>query len=243
VRDGDDDLIAELRALSDRLAVPAPAGQWTAVRARLTRPGPRRRRVRLILATVVAAAVGTVAAVAPARAAVVHTIGGLLRVAGIEIRTDAAPTVPPSPAGPLPSVRPVALAEARRVAPFTITVPAALGAPEQVLLADPDPGGAPRIVTLVYRGGTVRLDEFDGALSTAFAKTAPDARWVEIGTGYGVWLPGPHTVTYVGRDGVERTATARLAGPTLIWEAATVGYRLEGLPAEAEAVGVAQSLR
>ena len=239
--DRDDDLIAELRALGSRLAVPTPADPWTAVRARITRTRPRRRRVRLFVAAAVAAMVAAVAAVSPARAAVVHTIGGLLRVAGIEIRTDAPPAPLPASPSPLPSARPAALDEARRVALFPIAVPSGLGAPEQVLLADRDPAGAPRIVTLVYRGGRVRLDEFDGAVSTAFVKTAPDARPVTMGADWGVWVPGPHEVTYVGRDGVERTATARLSGSTLIWVHGAVGYRLEGLPTLSEATAVARS--
>jgi hypothetical protein len=50
-------------------------------------------------------------------------------------------------------------------------------------------------------------------------------------------------VTYVGRDGVERTGTARLAGPTLIWSSGELTYRLEGLADLAEARTVAESLR
>jgi hypothetical protein len=120
-------------------------------------------------------------------------------------------------------------------------VPPALGVPDQVLLADPDDTGAPRVVTLTYRGGKVRFDQFDGAASPAFFKSAPDARWVEIGAGPAVWLPGPHPVTYVDRQGAERTETARLAGPTLIWSADTVTYRLEGLSTLEEARAVALS--
>ena len=57
-----------------------------------------------------------------------------------------------------------------------------------------------------------------------------------------MWLPGPHPVTYVDRKGIERTETARLAGPTLIWATGTVTYRLEGLPTLKEARAVALSL-
>jgi hypothetical protein len=99
------------------------------------------------------------------------------------------------------------------------------------------------VVTLTYRGGTVSLDEFDGAVDLVFFKTAPDARWVEVGAVSGIWLPGPHAVTYVDRDGVEHTASARLAGPTLIWVAGAVTYRLEGLATPEEARAAALSLR
>jgi hypothetical protein len=238
----DDELAAELRALGTWVDVPGPADQRAAVRARLARPAPRRRRLRWWTAVVVAALAGTVTAVAPARAAVVDAVEGLLRVAGIEVRRDAAPPDLPAVPSPLPSLRVVDFEEARRIARFPLRVPAALGPPEQVLAADPDDTGAPRVVTLVYRGGTVRLDQFDGTLELAFAKAAPDAQWVSIGPDSGIWLPRPHPVTYAGRDGIERTETARLAGPTLIWSSGPVTYRLEGVPAKDEATTVARSL-
>jgi len=241
--DHHDDLIAELRALGPWLDVPEPADQRTAVRARLAGPRPGRRHAGRWIAAAVAAIVGTVAAVAPARAAVIDAVGGLLRVAGIEVRTEPTTGALPDRPSPLPSLRSAALEAARRVALFPIRVPAALGTPEEVLLADPDPAGAPRVVTLTYRGGTVRFDQFDGAAAPIFMKSAPDARWVGIGPDSGIWLPGPHPVTYIGRDGVERTGTARLAAPTLIWVSGEVTYRLEGLPTVEQAQTVALSLR
>jgi hypothetical protein len=239
----DEDLVTELRALGPWLEVAEPADQRAAVRARLARPHPARRLLRRWIVAVVAAVVGTVAVVPPARAAVVDTVGDLLRVAGIEVRREPTPGGLPARPSPLPSVRSAALDDARRAALFPVRAPVTLGTPEQVLLADPDKAGAPRVVTLTYRGGTVRLDEFDGSVSPAFFKTAPDARWVEIGGEPGIWLPGPHAVTYVGRDGVRRTETARLAAPTLIWLAGGVTYRLEGLSTLEEAHAAALSLQ
>jgi hypothetical protein len=239
----DEDLVTELRALGPWLDVPEPADQLTAVRSRLTSPRPHLRHARRWIAVAVAALVGTVAAVAPARAAVVDAVGDLLRVAGIEVRREAAPGGLPTQPSPLPSTRSTGLDEARRAARFPVRVPAALGTPEQILLADPDNAGAPRVVTLTYRGGGVRFDQFDGAPTIAFFKTAPDAQWVQIGTDPAIWLAGPHPVTYVGRDGVARTETARLAGPTLIWASSGVTYRLEGLPTLEEARAAALSLK
>ncbi len=237
----DDDLATELRALGAWVHVPEPADQRTAVRARLTRPLPARRRARWVVGAV-AALVGTVAAVAPARAAVVDAVDGLLRVAGIEVRREPVPGGRPAAPDPLPSLRSAAWDEARRAARFPVRSPAALGTPDQVLLADRDDPGAPRVVTSTYRGGTVRFDQFDGAPAPAFLKSAPDARWIEVGADHGIWLPSPHPVTYVDRAGTERTETARLAGPTLIWAAGTVTYRLEGLATPEEARTVALSL-
>jgi hypothetical protein len=63
------------------------------------------------------------------------------------------------------------------------------------------------------------------------------------GTAIAIWLPGLQAVTYVGRDGVQRTETARLATPTLIWTEETQTYRLEGLTTLAEARALAMSMR
>lgn len=231
-----EDLIAELRELGARLAVPPEVDLTTAVRERLATPPPGPRRVRVWVAAAVAALIATVAAVAPARAAVVEVVGDLLRVAGVEVRRE-----PPRQALP---VTPSALPTATASAAFPVGVPSLLGEPDEVQRSDPDTAGSPRVVTLIYRGGTVRLDEFDGRLDTTFFKTAPDARFVEVeGSAGAAWLPGPHPVTYVGRDGVPRTATARLAGPTLIWATDTVTYRLEGIPTLEEAIAVARSVR
>jgi hypothetical protein len=186
---------------------------------------------------------GTIVVVAPARAAVIDAVGGLLRVAGIEVRPDPAPGGLPARPSPLPSLGSTTLDTARKVALFTLVEPSTLGPVDQVLLADPDPTGAPRVVTLTYRGGSVRLDQIDGAVDPAFFKTASNAEWAEIGGRQGIWLPGPHPVTYVDRAGVERTETARLATPTLIWAAGSVTYRLEGLSTLEEARAAALSAK
>jgi hypothetical protein len=124
-----------------------------------------------------------------------------------------------------------------------VLVPVLLGAPEQVTVADPGPDGAPRVVSLVYRGGTVRLDQFDGRLQPHFFKTADAVDRVQVGTEPALWFDRPHPVSYIDRSGVEQAATARLAGPTLVWQRDAVTYRLEGVPTVAEAIGLAESLR
>jgi hypothetical protein len=254
----DDRLAAELRALADRLDVgPAPDVR-AAVRARLEAPTVDRRRpawrrparpaARRWLAAAAAAVVLAVAVlvIPPARAAVASAVTGILRFAGVEIhRTPhgAPPTLPPTPS-PLPSIRSAALDQARRVARFPVGVPVSLGAPEQVQLADPGPDGAPRVVTLLYRGGTLRLDEFDGTLDVAFSKQIddPGMKFVDIGQDYGIWLSRSHPVEYVDRYGVRHTETARLAGPTLVWARASVTYRLEGAGSLDDALAIARSI-
>ncbi|GAA2854966.1 hypothetical protein Acy02nite_73440 [Actinoplanes cyaneus] len=234
-----DALIEELRELGRAYAVPEAADQRQAVRRRLARPARRRPRARFYLSAIVAALVVAVAVISPARAAVV---GAFRRIAGIELRQETARETLPATPSPIPSIRDADLAEARRVAPFPVTSPAVLGSPDRVLLADLDTTGAPRVVSLVYLGGTVRFDQFDGTLEPAFLKTAPNAEWVTLGDG-AIWLPMPHPVTYVGRDGVARTETAHLAGPTLIWATGSVTYRLEGLTTLEDAMEVARSVR
>lgn len=235
----DDPLIAELRALGPWLDVPEAADQRAAVRARLT----PRRRARWIVAGL-AALVGAVGVVAPARAAVVEAVGHVLRVVGIEVREEPPPGSLPATPSPLPGGRSVGLEQARATALFPVRVPAALGVPEDVRLADPDAGGAPRIVTMTFRGGTVRFDQFDGQLDPSFLKySSQNAEWTDVGGEGAIWVPGPHPVRYVDRTGTERAETGRLAAPTLIWSSAGVTYRLEGMPTLAEARAAASELR
>jgi hypothetical protein len=240
----DEPLVAELRDLGRHLDVPPAPDLRAAVRARLATPAPRRtprRHLRRWLAAAAAALIGVIAVVPPARAAVLDAVDGLLRFAGVEIRSDPGPhTLPVSPS-PLPSIRSAALDEARRLAPFPVRVPERLGTPEEVTVADPDADGKPRVVTLTWRSGTVRLDQFNGRLDVGFLKQAGDAQWVNVRRGGGVWFPGPHAVTYVDRTGTPQLATARLAGPTLIWEYASVTYRLEGASLD-EALAIAESM-
>ncbi|GAA4587780.1 hypothetical protein BJY16_008335 [Actinoplanes octamycinicus] len=241
-----EELIGELRDLGRAYAVPEARDQRQAVRARLARPAPRRHRARFYLSAVVAALVLAVAAISPARAAVLDAVGGLLRVAGIELRDPSAEqperALPASPS-PLPAQATAELADARAKALFPVVVPEKLGSPDRVLLADPDKNGAPRVVTQIFRGGTVRFDQFDGRVDPVFLKTAPDGQWVEGVGEVAVWLAAPHPITYVDRDGVSRDETARLAGPSLIWSTGSVTYRLEGLATLEEASEVARSVR
>ncbi|WP_223201000.1 hypothetical protein [Micromonospora sp. M42] len=99
-------------------------------------------------------------------------------------------------------------------------MPSRLGAPERVLVADPDGAGGHRVVSLLYRGGTVRLDAFDGSLDIVFHKRSlgADVTLTQVGGEFAIWVGGPHALAYVDRSGTERVATARLSAATLIWE-------------------------
>ncbi|MDG4798113.1 hypothetical protein [Micromonospora sp. WMMD1082] len=251
-----DDLDRELRELSGWLETPPPPEVAAHVRARLaapatpgaravpatTAPPHRRRRWRYAVAAALAALL--IAVLPPAQAALADAVAGLLRFAGITISTSSAPVPPTGSPSPLPAQRPAGLDEAQRAVRFPIRVPAALGPPERVLVADPDGTGSHRVATLLYRDGTLRLDAFDGRLDPVFFKQAggPGAQWTEVDGRQAVWIGGPHPVTYVDRSGQVRQASARLAAATLVWERDDVTYRLEGSLTRAAAVEIAASL-
>jgi hypothetical protein len=180
-----------------------------------------------------------VAVVPPARAAVAHAVTAVLDFAGVRVRQGGSGPAPtPSP---LPSVHSVPLDRARQLAHFPIAAPTALGVPDDVQLADPGPDGAPRVVSLIYRGGAVRLDEFDGRLNLTFLKSQgpPAVEWAPVGQWDGLWLATPHTIEYVDRSGAVHHETARSAGPTLVWTDNQVTYRLEGLSTIDSAIAIA----
>jgi hypothetical protein len=238
-----DDLAAELRALAGWIDVPPPPDVRHGVRTAIENGG-RRWSPRLVAAAIAVAVALVLVGLPQGRAAMAHAVDRVLRFAGIEIE-HGQPVLPPTPS-PLPSVRSVALDEARRLAAFPIRVPADLGAPDRVELADPGPTGAPRVVTLFYRDGTLRLDEFEGELDLGFVKQIqdPDPEWLQLDAArYAVWLPTTHAIEYVDRQGVRHHETTRLAGPTLVWQDATVTYRLEGLTSRDDAVGIARTVR
>lgn len=238
-----DDLERELRDLSAWLATPDAPDVTARVRAQLAAPAPRRRRWRYYVAAALVALL--VALLPPGRAALADAVTGLLRFAGINISTSPAPALPTGTPSPLPSQRTGALDEAQRDVRFPIRVPEKLGPPEQVQVADPDGSGTYRVVTLLYRGGALRVDAFDGRLDPAFQKSAqgPGVDWVQVNGDFAVWIGGPHALAYVDRAGKLRVETARLAASTLIWEDGGVSYRLEGDLTQPEAIEIANSLR
>jgi RNA polymerase sigma factor (sigma-70 family) len=227
---------AETAALLDR-----PRGT---VKSRANR-ALAKLRTQLIVWIVVILAVVTAVVVPPVRNAVADVIGSILRFGGIEVSSSPAPSLLPTPS-PIPSSVPADLRSARDRALFPVGVPAKLGTPSSVVLGDVDPSnGTPRVVTLFFRDGAVRLDEFDGHMSPDFAKknATGSMEWVTVRGQYAIWLPEPHAIAYIDRAGLERVETARTAGPTLVWEVGAVTYRLEGIAARDDAIAIAESVR
>ncbi len=224
----------ELTALADRVA-PHPADDLAErVLGRLDER-PRRGRRRLAVA-----AAGAVLAGSFLSPQVRALAADVLGVAGIDF-SDEAPDAPPEPRAPLPDRQPSELEEAQAAVSFPLSGSARLGPPEEVLVSD---GG--RVVTMTWSGGRVVLDQFDGRLGPVFGKDVGTVQVepVRVGAAQGWWIGAPHDLTYVDRRGRSLTATARLAGPSLVWESDGVTLRLEGADLDrARALAIARSVR
>ena len=234
-----DDLVADVLA---GIAATSPArrrhwlGWWRWLRS------SRRRLVAVLLAVVLLIAALT----PPVRAAV----GEWLQLGGVLIRTGS----PPSPAqSSPPTLAPspplgghaLTLEQARAAVAFPIGVPAELGPPDRITVTKDR-----RVVGMDWTidGRPVHLDQFDGTMSWVFVKQ----NWehitpTEVADHDAVWLADTHEITYVDRTGVERRETARLSGPSLIWQPTIddreLTARLEGIATLDRARAVARSLR
>ena len=214
------DLSQELRALGRQLDVPPAPDVTRAVRARLASPPPRRRPVLRYALVVLLVLLSAVLAVPPVRAAVFD----FFRIGGVSVRSEPGPPVPPTP---VPTSRAVAgLEEAERVTGLRVRPPSSLGPPDSVEVVED------RVVSLGWEpngGPAVRMDVIGGRPEPVFEKYLRfgEALQVDVGGEPGWYLGGPHEIVYVDPGGVRRQASARLAGPTLIWVRGTVTYRLE----------------
>ncbi len=225
------DLLTDLGAAAERVAPPVPADLPDRVLARLDEPSTARRRVVAIVA--VAATVLAGLGLSPQVRAFAADVLGLV---GISVTTEE-PDASPTPDEPLPRSRESDLDRAADLADFPLGVPTLLGEPDSVEVADRG-----RVVTMSWDDGHVVLDEFAGTYGPVFEKQigAIDPVPVDVGDARGWWIDGPHDLMYVDRDGDVLTATARLAGRTLLWEEDGVSFRLEGRRlTRAEAVEIA----
>jgi len=231
----------ELAALADRVAPDTRADLPDRVLTRIDDLGTRDDRSPKRVRGLVAAGLAALVAASFLSPQVRAWATDLLGVAGIEFSSDT-PDAPPEPLAPLPDSRGTSLAEAQAMVDFPIVVPARLGRPAEVTVAD---GG--RVVTMTWRGGTLLLDQFEGHLGPVFAKRIGtiEVEVVHVRGAQAWWIEAPHDVAYVDEDGQELTATARLAGRTLVWDAgAGVTFRLEGERLDRrDAVAIARSLR
>jgi hypothetical protein len=172
-------------------------------------------------------------------------------------RVPATPSTMPTTAGSVTFAgrRAASLAEATRIAGFQVREPDALGRPDEIYVET-----APVRVTLVYRtrpalpatalGGIGALVvQFKGTLDAPVLGKAigPDTTLEAVplsGGNAAYWLAGqPHQFFYRDTAGNMQPETLRLAGNTLLWEAAGVTYRLEAQVIREEAVRIASSFR
>ncbi|HET7800589.1 MAG TPA: hypothetical protein VFL38_09220 [Humibacillus xanthopallidus] len=212
-----------------------------------------RRRVGWVVAATVALAL---VLIPPVRAAVVE----LLRIGGIVVREEPAPTTTPttrpgtsgpstgtgSSTGPgTGSGAAVALQRAQQLIGSDIRLPALLGPPSTLVVTHEG-----RVVEITWDrpSGPIRLDVLVGSLSWGYLKTVwQQVTPVSVEGQEGVWLGATHLVEWVDRAGATHSEQPRLAGPTLVWAvpvaAGEITYRLEGSADLPSALALARSSR
>jgi hypothetical protein len=224
-----------VRAVTARLAyapVPTTGTALDRLRARAADTFVRRRRQTVVILTAVLLAL---LAAPPVRAAVADWFA----FAGIIVRDDPAPSGSPAP--PPPTVGPTTtLADAKKLVAFDPVVPSALGRPTGVEVS-----ADRRVLSMSWADGAdgvIRLDQFDGRLDFAFAKTTPGVRFTDVAGSSALWFDQPHDIVVLNKDGTSRTETARRAGHTLVWEHDATTLRLEGEISLERAVEIAASV-
>ena len=234
------ELERRLAELGERWDAPATPDIATLVMAQLparTRRSRPRLRLRYALA-VCLIAVGTLAAIAPARDAILDFFG----VGGARITTSANP--------PAPNPTPVQPGVPVDGADFPVRLPAleGLGTPTRTFVRDV---AGQRVVVSEWARpevspATLTLTQFQGPL--VIEKVIdPDVTTVErltIDGADSAWLTGgPHVVAYLDDTGKFQTETLRQAGDVLLWERDGITYRIEGARDREEALRIARSLR
>ncbi len=217
----DNDVEAALRDLGRQIHVPEPPDLTASVLTRINAPRRRNRWLTALLAALTAFAIAF--AVSPAVRAGVQN---LLEFAGVEFRAEA----PQSIAPPLPSNE-ISLDEARAQMPFEIHLPQELGTPDKITVHEG------RFVTLYY--GDLRLDQFDGTIQSTIGKLLAGNGIEQIGDK--VWIPYPHRIFYIDRNGAWHDEEPHGAGQTLIWQRDQVTMRLEGDLTKERALEISES--
>jgi hypothetical protein len=247
----DADLCDELRALGGELAWPPTPDLAAAVATRLEPRGrePRRRfslpalRPAVVVPIVLALLLAAVAAVPPARTAVLRALG--LAARERIVRVEHVERVGPAPRalrrGPVVGRR-TTLGAARAAADFPVRLPRALGAPTEVRVSRQLDGA----VTLLYGRGDA-LTEYRGAGAPLAQKVVGPGTKVVPATVAGrpaFFITGaPFRWIALDPAGAPVESTARLVDANvLLFDVGAVGYRLETAGGMQRALVIARSL-
>jgi hypothetical protein len=240
----DDRLGAALRDLAGAIAFPPTPDLRSAVAERLRAPVRRGWWPVAWPRAIVLAVLATLLVVATA-AALVLVLPGL--------RITIVPEVP-SP-GPSALATRLALGEPTPVATLDVSIPEALGAPDEAYRS---PDGD--VVSLVYHvrgdlpelapgsGIGLLLQEIDGTLDRErvqklVGEVGATVIALNVAGMPGFWIEGrPHEVRYTDASGAERAEMTRLVGDTLVWERGGVLYRIESGLGRDATVRIAESL-
>jgi hypothetical protein len=140
----------------------------------------------------------------------------------------------------------IRLDQASTAVPFPVGQPALLPAPDRVAVSADG-----RLLTTGWvagrvsaaAGSEVRLDQVSGELDPYFFKKYfPDVDFVRVDGVESLWLHQPHPIVVLNPDGSERSESARLSGPALVWQNGGVTLRLEGIADLATAKAIAESM-
>ena len=217
-------------------------------------PMARRRRVRTLVAAVAVLVVG-------ASGATATVVSHIVRVGGVEIQVNTAPTptpLQPTTAAPTPAEwpgEPVTLEEARRRFHARIRLPRTLGAPRSAYWMVPPSTGQVTTVWSTSPTLPATSDPTIGALLTQFRGTTSAAPIMKKVAGSGTtvepvtvnghagwWLSGAgHSVAIVDASGT-RIEPARLAKNTMLWSQGDITFRLEINVNRNEALRIARTV-
>ena len=259
---GERDLEQTLSEIGARLDRPT-RDMWPAVRERIAERGARPwwsgigfdGRMLAPVAATLAMILVAAFLLTPDLAARAAEVLGLPGAQIFRISTTPTPMPTTGASVLFPGQRVASLSEAGRVAGFSAREPAALGTPDEIYVEL-----APVRITLVYRsrsdlpvtalpGVGALIVEFKGSLDAPILGKAigpgTTLEAVPLSSGNAAyWLAGqPHQFFYRDATGNIQPDTLRLAGNTLLWDAAGVTYRLEAQVTRDEAVRIASSFR
>jgi hypothetical protein len=225
----------ELQALAAYVDVPLERDLAPAVRARLNERRPRRRRALVLVLAAVLIAIAVAFAVPPARSGILRFFH--LRGETIEY-VDKLPEVNTS--GQLDLGRPIALADARRIAGFRPLTSALLGTPDRVTWDGTQlwfSYGRTRVLVSQFRA--TGLDVFVKKLLGSGTKVES----VGVNDGFGYFITGAdHFIVRLPDDQIKEERL-RLVHDVIVWAHGALTLRVEGRLTKAEALRIARSFR